>query len=36
MSSGKYGNSSAKDLSDWGRPIARFSANLLKDTKLVY
>lgn len=34
MSSGKYGNSSAKDLSDWGRPIARFSANLLKDTKI--
>ena len=34
MSSGKYGNSSAKDLSDWGRPIARFFANLLKDTKI--
>ena len=35
MSSGKYGNNSnAKDLSDWGRPIARFFANLLKDTKI--
>ena len=35
MSSGKYGNiSGAKDLSDWGRPIARFFANLLKNTKI--
>ena len=35
MSSGKYGNnSSAKDLSDWGRPVARFFANLLKDTRI--
>ena len=30
MSSGKYGNiSGAKDLSDWGRPVARFFANIL-------
>ena len=35
MSSGKYGNiSGAKDLSDWGRPIARFFANILKETKI--
>ena len=35
MSSGKYGNNNgAKDLSDWGRPIARYFANLLKDTKI--
>ena len=35
MPSGKYGNnSSAKDLSDWGRPVARFFANLLKDTRI--
>ena len=35
MSSGKYGNiSGAKDLSDWGRPIARLFANILKDTRI--
>jgi phosphatidylglycerophosphate synthase len=35
MSSGKYGNiSGAKDLSDWGRPIARLFANILKETKI--
>ena len=35
MSSGKYGNiSGAKDLSDWGRPVARFFANILKETKI--
>ena len=35
MSSGKYGNiSGAKDLSDWGRPVARFFANILKDTRI--
>jgi len=32
MASGKYGNSRAIDVSDWGRPIARFFANRLKDT----
>ena len=32
MASGKYGNSRAIDVSDWGRPIARFFANRLNDT----
>ena len=32
MASGKYGNSRAIDVSDWGRPIARFFANRLKNT----
>ena len=31
MASGKYGNSRAIDVSDWGRPIARFFASRLKD-----
>lgn len=34
MASGKYGNSRAKDVSDWGRPIARFFAKNLKDTSV--
>tara|TARA_B100000900_G_scaffold363288_1_gene337175 strand:+ start:19203 stop:19961 length:759 start_codon:yes stop_codon:yes gene_type:complete len=35
MSSGKYGsNNSAKDLSDWGRPVARYFASILKNTKI--
>ena len=32
MTSGKYGNSRAVDVSDWGRPVARFFANGLKNT----
>jgi len=34
MASGKYGDSRAVDLSDWGRPIARFFAKNLKNTSV--
>ena len=34
MATGKYGNSRAIDVSDWGRPIARFFANILKNTRV--
>jgi len=35
MSSGKYGNSTgARDLSDWGRPLARFAASRLKEKNI--
>ena len=35
MSSGKYGDGkSAWDLSDWGRPLARFAASILKERRV--
>ncbi|MCP2502786.1 MAG: CDP-alcohol phosphatidyltransferase family protein [Candidatus Thalassarchaeaceae archaeon] len=34
MAEGKYGDSSAKDLSDWGRPIARFFAKKIEPTRI--
>jgi len=34
VASGKYGNSRAIDISDWGRPIARFFARNLKNTRV--
>jgi len=34
MSSKKYGDTVAKDLSDWGRPIARLCATFLKDRNI--
>ena len=35
MSSGKYGDGkSAWDLSDWGRPLARFAATILRERRV--
>ena len=34
MAGGKYGDSIAKDLSDWGRPIARFFAKKIENTPI--
>tara|TARA_B110000881_G_C18593455_1_gene529628 strand:+ start:1029 stop:1784 length:756 start_codon:yes stop_codon:yes gene_type:complete len=34
MGEGKYGKSGATDLSDWGRPLARFLASYLKKTRI--
>jgi hypothetical protein len=34
MAGGKYGDSSARDLSDWGRPIARFFAKKIEHTPI--